>query len=137
MHAPRMLPLLASVLAMPISRFIPILLGPSGIDVIIMLVLDMLSLLQLIIFADADDDRAHTIAALRIAIFRMVFSSRCIASENAGPTDTVRTRTGCSRSRFIREDFNRLEIGTIACHSSRALQTPAVASAKDRARPVA
>jgi hypothetical protein len=65
------LPLLVSALAMPISLFIAILFGPSGIDIIIMLVFDMFSLVQLIIFAEADAENAHSVAAKRIAIFRM------------------------------------------------------------------
>jgi hypothetical protein len=62
MHAPRILPLLASVLAMPISLFIPILPGPSGIDIIIIPVFDILSALQLIIAAEAGTENAAVAA---------------------------------------------------------------------------
>src|ERR1700744_857174 len=75
MHAPRILPLLASILAMLISLFIAILFGPSGIDIIMPAVFDMVSPLQLIIAAEAgaEAERARSVAAAKISIFRMNF----------------------------------------------------------------
>ena len=65
MHAPRMLPLLISVLAMPISLPMPILPGPSGMPVIMVVVLAMLSPVQAIIAAEAGvNARAENIAVV-------------------------------------------------------------------------
>jgi hypothetical protein len=59
------------MLAMPISLFIAILFGPSGIAAIIMLVFDILSLLQLIIFAEAGAEIAHKAARVKIVVIRI------------------------------------------------------------------
>src|ERR1700743_2807388 len=69
MQPPRMLPLLISVLAMPISLPMPVLAGPSTMVAIIMLVLAILSPEQLIMLAEAGvKASAENIAAV-IKIF--------------------------------------------------------------------
>src|SRR5258708_17268010 len=65
MQAPRMLPLLISVLAMPISLPMPILPGPSGMPVIMVVVLAMFSPVQAIIAAEAGvNAKAESIAVV-------------------------------------------------------------------------
>jgi hypothetical protein len=65
MQAPRMLPLLISVFAMPISLPMLILPGPSGIVVIMVVVLAMFSPVQAIIAAEAGvNARAENMAAV-------------------------------------------------------------------------
>src|SRR6266704_2331814 len=65
MQAPRMLPLLISVLAMPISLPMPILPGPSGMAVIMVVVLAMFSPVQAIIAAEAGvNAKAESIAVV-------------------------------------------------------------------------
>src|SRR5450432_430132 len=69
MQPPRMLPLLISMLAMPISLPMPILAGPSAMVVIIIFVLVMLSPLHAIMAAEAGvNARAENMAAV-IKIF--------------------------------------------------------------------
>src|SRR6266478_429312 len=69
MQPPRMLPLLISMLAMPISLPMPVLVGPSAIVVIIIFVLAMLSPVQAIISAEAGvNAKAENMAAV-IKIF--------------------------------------------------------------------
>src|ERR1700710_2679893 len=71
MQAPRMLPLLMSILAMPISLFMAILPGLSAMPIIMVLDLAMLSPVQAIIFADAGvSARTENMAAV-IKIFFM------------------------------------------------------------------
>src|ERR1700682_5220600 len=65
MQAPRMLPLLISVLAMPISLPMLILPGPSGMLTIIVVVLAMFSPVQAIMAAEAGvNAKAENIAAV-------------------------------------------------------------------------
>src|ERR1700686_3621609 len=69
MQPPRMLPLLISILAMPISLPMPVLAGPSAIVAIIIFDLAMLSPVQAIISAEAGvNAKAENMAAV-IKIF--------------------------------------------------------------------
>src|ERR1700733_3034506 len=74
MQAPRMLPLLISLLARPISLFTPILAGPSTIRYMAAVVLAMLSEVQAIMAAEAGVKASAENTAAVIKIFFIAIS---------------------------------------------------------------
>src|SRR5882724_175806 len=132
MQAPRMLPLLISILAMPISLPMPILPGPSGMPVIMVVVLAMFSPVQAIIAAEAGvNAKAESIAVvikILISILPGNETSILLANEIR-----FRRPKRFRRNKFLCAAMQRNRCRAMSSPSPK-IATPAARPATDRPR---